>query len=184
MISSLRECCNATVVPFQEDHLTANFNSHTSGLMTVFDRQLGGPIVVDVSVLTKRHLLLLLQWLDDCGWWDRLWIVYSEPDEYEIEGHLPLSFGVSCVLQLPGFSSSPNPSRPLHAVMFLGYEGDRAFATYELLQPQTTTVVIPDPPFRQCWKGRTEAQNKNLLAAVRPRRGRFAGPRFVRKTAS
>ena len=84
----------------------------------------------------------------------------------KIAGQLPLSFGISSITQLPGFSASPNPSRPLHAAMFLGYEGDRAFATYEILQPKRTTVIIPDPPFRLHWKGRTETQNRNLLSAI------------------
>lgn len=96
----------------------------------------------------------------------RLWIVYSEPEEYEIDGNLPLSFGISRVEQIAGFSASPDASRPLHVAMFLGYEGDRAFATFELLQPKKTTLMIPDPPFRASWQGRTEQQNRNLLALV------------------
>ena len=117
----------------------------------------------------KNYILVMLfvKYIsDDCHCWDRLWIIYTEPEEYEIEGHLPLSFGVSSVQQLPGFSSSPNPSRPLHAVMLLGYEGDRAFAPYELLQPKKTTVIIPDPPFKREWRGRTERLNCNLLSAI------------------
>jgi hypothetical protein len=50
--------------------------------------------------------------------------------------------------------------------MFLGYEGDRAFATYELLQPQKTSVVIPNPPFKPQWQGRTEKLNSNLLSSI------------------
>ena len=124
------------------------------------------PVVLDISVLSNMYLLVLMQWLDDHGFWDRLWIVYSEPEVYAIEGHLPLSFGVSAVSQLPGFSAASNPSRPVHASLFLGYEGDRALATYEILQPKRTTVIIPDPPFRDSWKGRTEEQNRDLLAAI------------------
>ncbi len=124
------------------------------------------PVVVDISVMSKRTLLLLLRLLDDCGLWDRLWIVYSEPEEYEIKGRLPLSFGVSSVTLLPGFAPSANPSRPLHAVMLLGYEGDRALSTYEILQPKRTTLIVPDPPFRPEWKGRTERLNRNLVATI------------------
>jgi len=135
-------------------------------LVGVVKEQFQRPVVVDVSVFTKRHLLLLLRWLDDYDCWDRLWVVYSEPEEYEIEGNLPLSFGVSRVEQLAGFSASPDPSRPLHVAMFLGYEGDRAYATFELLQPRRTTLIIPDPPFRESWRGRTEELNENLLSVV------------------
>ena len=124
------------------------------------------PVVLDISVMSKAHLFVLLQWLDDHGYWDQLWILYSEPEVYGTEGHIPLSFGVSSVTHLPGFTSVANPSRPLHAILFLGYEGDRALATYEFLQPTKTTVVIPDPPFQPDWSGRTEAQNRNLLATI------------------
>jgi hypothetical protein len=153
-------------IPFQESNVIHNFDCHKTELQAILVEHGDNPVVVDVSVLTKRHLLLLLRWLDDHGCWDRLWIVYSEPEEYEIEGQLPLSFGVSSVTQLPGFAASPNPSRPLHAAMFLGYEGDRAFATYEILEPKKTTVIIPDPPFKESWRGRTEQQNRNLLASI------------------
>ena len=50
--------------------------------------------------------------------------------------------------------------------MFLGYEGDRALAVYEHTQPMRTTLVIPDPPYRPDWAGRTERLNRDLLAIV------------------
>lgn len=123
-------------------------------------------IVLDISVLSKAYLLWLLRRLDDYGAWNRLWIVYTEPHRYEIERSLPLSFGVSSVSSLPGYVPHSNPSQALHVVMFLGYEGDRAFATYDILQPVKTTIVVPYPPFRPEWDGRTEAYNRNLLAAL------------------
>lgn len=166
MVQALGNGSDVKEIPFEESNVIHNFDSHKNDLQQIFVDHGDNPVVVDVSVLTKRHLLLLLCWLDDHGCWDRLWIVYSEPEEYEIEGQLPLSFGVSSVTQLPGFTASPNPSRPLHAAMFLGYEGDRAFATYEILEPQKTTVIIPDPPFKEAWRGRTEQQNQNLLASI------------------
>lgn len=166
IISELEPRCSTLDFSFEENQVTKNFDQQRHHLRSTIDSHGDNPIIVDVSVLTKRHLLLLLRWLDDCECWDRLWIIYSEPADYEIEGFLPLSFGVSSVQQLPGFSPSPNPSRPLHAVMFLGYEGDRAFATYELLQPKKTTVIIPEPPFKPEWSGRTEKLNANLLSTI------------------
>lgn len=164
--SRLRNRSATLTVQFTESEVIDNFDSQKNQVQATLRKHGENPIVVDVSVLSKRHLLLLLRWLDDNGCWDRLWLVYSEPEEYEIDGNLPLSFGISSVQQMPGFSSSPNPSRPLHAAMFLGYEGDRAFATYEILQPKKTTVIVPDPPFKDAWKGRTEEQNRNLLSAI------------------
>lgn len=164
--AALATRCPVVDVPFAENHVIDNFDREKGKLRAMISVHGDRPVVLDVSVLTKRHLLLLLRWLDDCQCWDRLWLLYSEPEEYDIDGNLPLSFGVSSVQQLPGFTSSPNPSRPLHAAMFLGYEGDRAFATYELLQPKKTTVIIPDPPFRSEWTGRTERLNASLLSAI------------------
>lgn len=138
----------------------------TDRLLVILKECHGRPLVLDMSALSKGHLLRLLSCIDDCGMWDQLWAAYSEPEDYEIEGRLPLSFGLSSVTLLAGFNPSTNPSRPLHAAMFLGYEGDRAFSTYDILQPQRTTLVVPHPPFRESWVGRTEKLNGKLLAAV------------------
>lgn len=124
------------------------------------------PVVIDISVLTKRHLLMMLRWLDDAGYWERLCIAYTEPDDYDVSKHIPLSFGLLSLQQIPGFSASPDLSRPLHLVLFLGYEGDRALAVHEHVQPMQTTLVVPDPPYRPSWIGRTERFNADLIALV------------------
>jgi len=163
-------------IPFTEKNAVQSFQRGRGQFSTLLETRGDNAIVVDISVLTKRHLLMLLRWLDDHDYWDRLWVVYSEPDEYEIESHIPLSFGVSTFEQVPGFSAAPDSSRPMHLAMFLGYEGDRSFATFETLQPQRTTLIVPDPPFRREWLGRTEALNHNLLSVV--------GTRALRKADS
>lgn len=163
---ALSSCRQIVEIPLSERDIADSLRQSRDSLAVMTNGSEPRPVVVDVSVLTKRHLLLLLRWFDDHGLWNRLWIVYSEPHEYEIDGHLPLSFGISRVEQIAGFPASPDASRPLHVAMFLGYEGDRAFATYELLQPRKTTLIIPDPPFRAEWRGRTEQQNHILLALV------------------
>jgi hypothetical protein len=124
------------------------------------------PVVLDISTFTKRHLLMLLQWLDDSGLWPNLYIVYSEPEEYLVTPFIPLSFGISRVEEVPGFTAAPDTSRPLHVVLFLGYEGDRTLATYEILQPMKTTLVVPDPPFQEEWRGRTETLNQELISVL------------------
>lgn len=153
-------------LPVQEPRAVFRSSTHHQLLSGMLPHLDGRPLVVDISVLTKRLLLLLLRWLDDHDYWEKTWVVYSEPEAYEIEGQLPLSFGISRIAQIPGFPASPNPSRPLHAAMLLGYEGERAFSTYGILEPKKTTVIIPDPPFRESWRGRTQSQNRNLLAAM------------------
>jgi hypothetical protein len=123
-------------------------------------------ILLDISVLTKRHLFMILRWLDDRGYWDRLWIIYSEPGDYVVSQHIPLSFGLSRIHQIPGFCATPDMSRPLHLAIFIGYEGDRALAAYEHIQPMDATVIVPDPPYKPEWKGRTEAFNCDLIKLV------------------
>jgi hypothetical protein len=51
----------------------------------------------------------------------------------------------------------------LQLLILLGYEGERALATFEQLQPIQTKLVIPDPPFREAWRGRTEIFNRDLI---------------------
>jgi len=123
-------------------------------------------VVLDISVLTKRHLLMMLRWLDDAGYWDRLCLLYTEPEDYDISEFIPLSFGLSSFQQIPGFAACPDVSRPIHLVLFLGYEGDRALAVYDRVQPLLTSLVIPDPPYRPSWSGRTEKANAGLIAVV------------------
>jgi hypothetical protein len=163
---TLDSICGVIEIPFTEADAVKSFHEQRAKFLSVIGEARERPLVVDISVFTKRHLLMLLRWLDDHGLWSRLWILYTEPEDYEIEGHLPLSFGVSSIEEVPGFSAAPDPSRPLHVAMFLGYEGDRAFATYEVLQARQTTLIVPSPPFRASWAGRTEVLNRDLLAVV------------------
>lgn len=163
MLSAFGGACSVEEMPINSIEGVAGSNDR---LLAILNECHDRPLVVDMSALSKGHLLRLLSCIDDCGMWDQLWAVYSEPEDYEIEGKLPLSFGLSSVTLLAGFNPSTNPSRPLHAAMFLGYEGDRAFSTYDILQPQKVTLVVPHPPFRESWVGRTEALNRKLLAVV------------------
>lgn len=152
-----------TVLQFTE----ADAVSSLRGNMPCLRRAIGNAdceaVVIDISVFTKRHLLMMLRWLDDCGLWSKLYITYSEPNDYLVSEYVPLSFGLRSLRQAPGFSACPDLSRPVHLVMFLGYEGDRALAVYEQIQPMKTTLVIPDPPYRPGWAGRTERFNRDLL---------------------
>lgn len=151
---------------FTERSAVKSLRDNMDRLRSILTRNEEASIVFDISVFTKRHLLMMLRWLDDEGYWDRLCIVYSEPEDYDVSKYIPLSFGLSTVQQIPGFSACPDLSRPLHLVLFLGYEGDRALAVYEHLQPMQTTLVVPHPPYKPSWVGRTEKFNADLLAIV------------------
>ena len=153
-------------VSFTEQDAVDSFRRNHDVLTMLLLESTGVPIVLDITTFTKRHLLMTLQWLDDSGLWPNIYIVYSEPDDYIVTPFIPLSFGVSRVEEVPGFTAAPDASRPLHVVLFLGYEGDRALATYEILQPMKTTLVVPEPPFREAWRGRTEELNQELISVL------------------
>lgn len=123
-------------------------------------------IVLDISVLTRRHLLMLCQWLDDEEYWNRLLVGYTEPSDYDVSEHIPLSFGISSYRQIPGLAACPDLSRSIHLLLQLGYEGDRAMAIYEYIQPMATTLAIPTPPYYSSWEGKTERLNSNLIRMV------------------
>lgn len=157
---------NVSSLGYTESDAVASFRSSTSRVRDALRQAPTSRIVVDISVFTKRHLLMLLQWLDHAGWWERLCVVYSEPGDYVVSKHIPLSFGLASLQQVPGFAACPDLSRPVHLMMLLGYEGDRAMAVYERVQPMKTTLAVPDPPYRPSWQGRTERLNADLLTVV------------------
>ncbi len=155
-----------SVLQFTEKNPVRSLHDNMRVLRSVLSRLGDAEIVLDISVFTKRHLLMMLRWLDDEGLWDRLVVVYTEPEDYDVSLFIPLSFGIASIQQAPGFSSCADLSRPVHLALFLGYEGDRALAVYEHIQPMRTTLVIPDPPYRSSWLGRTEKFNADFLALV------------------
>ena len=155
-----------TVLQFTEADAVSSLRDNMQYLRRAIDSADYSAIVMDISVFTKRHLLMMLRWLDDYDLWNRLYVVYSEPGDYLISQHIPLSFGLASLQQTPGFSACPDISRPIHLVMFLGYEGDRALAVYEHIQPMKTTLAVPHPPYQPSWTGRTEQFNRDLLSLV------------------
>jgi hypothetical protein len=167
MMSKLQESgCAPVALPVTEVSAVRSLCENMSRLRQILFTYPGCPVVFDISVLTKRHLLMMLRWLDDEQCWDRLWIVYSEPEDYDVSKYIPLSFGLSTLQQIPGFAACPDLSRPVHLVLFLGYEGDRALAVYEHIQPMQTTLAVPFPPYKASWEGRTERFNADLIGVV------------------
>lgn len=154
------------VLVFTEGNAVKSLNDNMVRLRELLASVDQPSILFDISVFTKRHLLMMLNWLDDEGYWDRMWVAYSEPDDYDVSQFIPLSFGLASFQQVPGFSACPDFSRAVHLVLFLGYEGDRAMAVYEHVEPMVATLIIPHPPFKPSWEGRTERFNADLLSIV------------------
>jgi hypothetical protein len=151
---------------FTEKSAVKSLRDNMAALRRLLRLETRASIVLDISVFTKRHLLMVLRWLDDEEAWDRVTIVYSEPNEYDVSTYTPLSFGLSTFQEIPGFTACADVSRPVHLVLFLGYEGDRALAAYENVEPIQATLVISHPPFKSEWLGRVEQLNRELLAVM------------------
>ena len=156
-----------TVFPFMEEDPVESLRGNMGKLRGAVARSAGQGVVIDMSVFTKRHLLMMLRWLDDLGLWDDLHVVYSEPGDYPVSDCVPLSFGLASFQPVPGFSACPDLSRPVHLMLFLGYEGDRAWAVHEQIQPTKTTLAVLHPPYRADGAGRTERFNRDPLLSHR-----------------
>jgi hypothetical protein len=152
----------------ESDAVKSFMGENGSQLKSILAEWGDSPVVFDISVFTKRHLLMTLSWIFDSSLDKHLSVVYSEPEDYDAEVDLPLSFGVASLQAVPGFSGLADCSRPLRMVVLLGFEGERALAAYELLQPIHTVALVGDPPYRANWKGRAEKLNAALLERLQP----------------
>jgi hypothetical protein len=123
-------------------------------------------ITLDITTFTKRHLFLLFKSIDDLELWDNTRILYTEPEKYVTDLYLPMSIGLRTISPIGGFISNSPPNLPLLLIVFLGYEGDRARAIYENLEPEETILIVPKPAYHDEWEGTTEKMNQSLIKMV------------------
>lgn len=134
-----------------------------------YKEDLGQPkmcVTLDISTFTKRHLLLLLKCIDDLELWDCMRILYTEPKKYVTDLYLPMSIGIRTISPIGGFITNSPPNLPVLLIIFLGYEGDRARAIYENLEPDETVLIVPRPAYHDEWEGTTEKMNHSLIQMV------------------
>jgi hypothetical protein len=123
-------------------------------------------ISIEISTFTRKHLLLLLNGLDHAGLLGNCQLYYTEPLDYQTHEDEAAATGISAIETIQTLSGSNRPSKNSLLVMFLGFEGRRALALWEHLEPHSTIAVIPDPPYHLDWRGRTELQNRYLLSCI------------------
>lgn len=123
-------------------------------------------ISIDITTFTKKHLMLLLNYLDKNNFFDATRIFYSEPKNYTANLYLPMSFGILPIYTVTGFVTTQSLNKQNLLAIFLGYEGDRAMALVNNFEPNETILIIPDPPYHPEWKGRTEEMNRNLIEII------------------
>ena len=123
-------------------------------------------VTLDMSTFTKRHMLLLLRGLEELGLGDSLRVLYTEPGDYVTDLYLPMSYGLKRIDPIPGFVNVQSLRKPMLLVIFLGYEGNRAKALLENLDPNETLLIVPKPAYHKEWEGRTEYMNRDLIALL------------------
>lgn len=123
-------------------------------------------ITVDITAIAKPSILLLLRAIDDLKLWEALRLLYTEPREYVVDMYMPLSIGMKQIKSVSGFVAEQALNQRVLLVIFLGYEGDRAMALYEDLDPDETVLIIPKPAYHEEWEGRTERLNQNLISLL------------------
>lgn len=87
-------------------------------------------------------------------------IYYVEPRDYE----LPFSIGARFNGLLPFFGKSYNPNKKRVLWIILGFEGHRAFATWNNLEPDETMALIGRPYSENArWQKTSRKENELLI---------------------
>jgi hypothetical protein len=118
-------------------------------------------ITIDVSTFIKWHLLVLLKALDLHGILPYVRLLYTEPGEYVLDH--PLSLYVKDLTPIPFFQGHFDFSRKTLLVIMLGYEGDRALALFENIDPDECLLLVPEPAYKREWEGRTQEMNAQVI---------------------
>ncbi len=124
-------------------------------------------ITIDITTIIKWHLLILLESLDLCNLAKTCRFVYTEPEDYMTDIFIPLSFGINKVFPVPTYSGNFDFYKDLQLIIMLGYEGDRASAVFEEMDPDDCLLLIAKPSYHEkSWEGRTERLNKEIINIV------------------
>jgi hypothetical protein len=123
-------------------------------------------IAIDISTIIKWHLLILLKGLDLTKKGGTLRFFYTEPEDYITDLFQPLSFGIHSIFPIPTYSGNFDFSKNSLLVLILGYEGDRALALYEEMDPTDCLLLIAKPSYHEEWEGRAEKMNKEIINTV------------------
>ncbi len=121
---------------------------------------------IDITCFTKKHLLQLLQGLDLMYLLQGCQFLYTEPANYNTSDISTISQGIYSIEAINTFNGQNFPSLDTVMLLFMGYEGGRARALWEYIEPNVTIGIIQDPPYRPEWEFRAEAQNQYILSVI------------------
>ena len=123
-------------------------------------------ISFDISTIIKWHILFLLRALEKKDLLKGIRFLYTEPEDYVTNLFQPLSFGIREIFPIPTYYGNYDLSKESLLILMLGYEGDRAIALLEDIDPTDCLLLIPKPAYHPEWDGRTEEMNKEIINLV------------------
>lgn len=116
-------------------------------------------ITIDISVLTKAYLLVMLKAIETLSA-NKVRIIYTEPAYYYPER---LTYGISSIGYVPLYNGNLTPLKHDLLLVFLGFEGERAYAIWEHFEPQRAIGFIGNPGFRPTYVETAEKLNNAFL---------------------
>jgi hypothetical protein len=187
----LREMCQMATASGPYEIISYSESDPTDSI-AAFDKQLhqlnlnpkDSVLTLDITTFNKRHLLMLLKYLDEHGFWHSLRVLYTEPHDYVTDLYLPMSTGIKQINPVPGFVNTQPLNKPNLLLIFLGYEGDRAMSLFNNLDPNETLLIVPKPAFHEEWEGRTENMNRDLITLLGDEKIKYADSRDSLKVAT
>lgn len=124
-------------------------------------------ITIDITTFTKQYLLVLLKSIKEDHPSSLIRILYT-PGHYKVSPSHPekdaLSWGVKEIKPVPGFLGNALSWRDDILVLFLGYEGEKAFQIFQKFEPKKTLAVLPNPPSYPNADRPTRTLNSRILS--------------------
>ena len=114
-------------------------------------------IIVDFSVMVKPYFFLLIKHLSTITT-NRIGFVYTEPETYSI-----LTKGTVDTKDMPSYSGKRTPRKKDALAILLGFEGNRAVAINNEINPDLTIPINGFPAYQPIFKDISILNNRELL---------------------
>lgn len=114
-------------------------------------------IIVDFTVMVKPYFFLLIKHLSTIIT-SRLGFIYTEPETYSA-----LTRGTVDTRDMPSFSGKRTPRKKDALALLLGFEGNRAVAINNEINPDLTIPINGFPAFQPIFKDISILENRELL---------------------
>jgi hypothetical protein len=115
-------------------------------------------IIIDISTFNKPYLFLLFKILIEKFDISEVYVVYTEPKNY----NTLLTEGLNKVESIPGFTGSSINSKDA-LIVILGFEGNRSLEVFNAINPEFTYAINGFPSFQPGWDRRSLSENMRFL---------------------